>query len=207
MGIWGDRLLPRVLDSMDSAPEITRYRADVCAGLHGTVLEIGFGSGLNVPHYPAEVTEVLAVEPSDTAWTLSGRRREESGVPVRRSGLDGQRLAETDASVDSVLSTLTLCTVPDAARALSEVRRVLRPGGTVHVFEHGVAPDARVERWQHRLEPVQKRVFGGCHLTRDVPGLLTDAGFRLDEVAARYLEVPRVTRPWSFGYLVRASLP
>ena len=207
MGIWGDRLLPRVLDSMGSAPEITRYRADVCAGLHGTVLEIGFGSGLNVPHYPVEVTEVLAVEPSDTAWTLSGRRREESGVPVRRSGLDGQRLGEADASVDCVLSTLTLCTVPDAARALSEVRRVLRPGGTVHVFEHGVAPDAGVERWQHRLEPVQKRVFGGCHLTRDVPGLLTDAGFRLDEVAARYLEVPRVTRPWNFGYLVRASLP
>ncbi len=118
MGVWGDRLLPRLLDSMGAAPEITRLRAEVCAGLHGTVLELGFGSGLNVPHYPAAVTEVLAVEPSDAAWALSERRRAESAVPVRRSGLDGQRLTEADDSVDCVLSTLTLCTIPDvAARA------------------------------------------------------------------------------------------
>ena len=153
MGVWGDRLLPRVLDAMGSAPEITRLRAEVCAGLHGTVLELGFGSGLNVPHYPAAVTEVLAVEPSDAAWALSERRRAASAVPVRRSGLDGQRLTEADDSVDCVLSTLTLCTIPDVARALAEVRRVLRPGGTLHVFEHGLAPDAGVETWQHRLEP------------------------------------------------------
>ncbi|MET1059302.1 MAG: class I SAM-dependent methyltransferase [Nocardioides sp.] len=207
MGIWGDRLLPRVLDSMGQAPEVTRLRADVCRGLHGTVLELGFGSGINVPHYPAAVTEVLAIEPSDTAWSVSGVRREGSGARIRRTGVDGQRLAEADASVDCVLSTLTLCTIPDVGRALAEVRRVLRPGGTVHVFEHGVAPDARVEAWQHRLEPVQKRVFGGCHLTRDVPDLLIGAGFRIDEVAARYLDGPRVSRPWCFGYLVRAGLP
>ena len=207
MGVWGDRLLPRVVDSLGSAPEITRLRARVCAGLHGTVLELGFGSGLNLPHYPAAVTEVLAVEPSDTGWALSERRRAASAVPVRRSGLDGQRLLEADDSVDCVLSTLTLCTIPDAARALAEVRRVLRPGGTLHVFEHGLAPDAGVETWQHRLEPVQRRVFGGCHLTRDVPGLLVAAGFRLDEVDARYLEGPRIMRPWSYGHLLRASAP
>ena len=207
MGVWGDRLLPRVLDSMGAAPEVTRLRAAVCAGLHGTVLELGFGSGLNLPHYPAAVTEVLAVEPSDAAWALSERRRAESAVPVRRSGRDGQRLTEADASVDCVLTTLTLCTIPDVSRALAEVRRVLRPGGTLHVFEHGLAPDAGVETWQHRLEPVQKRVFGGCHLTRDVPLLLTDAGFRLDEDDAHYLEGPRMMRPWSYGHLVRASVP
>jgi SAM-dependent methyltransferase len=207
MGVWGDRLLPRVLDAMGAAPEVTRLRAEVCTGLHGTVLELGFGSGLNVPHYPAAVTEVLAVEPSDAAWALSERRRAESAVPVRRSGLDGQRLAEADGSVDCVLSTLTLCTIPDVALALAEVRRVLRPGGTLQVFEHGLAPDAGVEAWQHRLEPVQKRVFGGCHLTRDVPALLSEAGFRLDADAARYLEGPRMMRPWGYGHVIRASVP
>ena len=206
MGVWGDRLLPRVLDAMGSAPEITRLRAEVCTGLHGTVLELGFGSGLNVPHYPAAVTEVLAVEPSDAAWALSERRRAASAVPVRRSGLDGHRLAEADDSVDCVLSTLTLCTIPDVALALAEVRRVLRPGGTLHAFEHGLAPDAGVEAWQHRLEPVQKRVFGGCHLTRDLPALLTDAGFRLEADVAHYLDGPRMTRPWSYGRVVRASV-
>ena len=207
MGVWSDRLLPRVIDSMGSAPEITRLRAEICAGLHGTVLELGFGSGLNVPHYPAAVTEVLAVEPSDAGWALSERRRAGSAVPVRRTGLDGQRLAEADDSVDCVLSTLTLCTIPDVAQALREVRRVLRPGGTVHLLEHGLAPDAGVETWQHRLEPLQKRVFGGCHLTRDMPALLTAAGFRLDERDARYLEGPRMMRPWSYGQLIRASVP
>ena len=207
VGVWGDRLLPRVLDSMGSAPEITRLRAEVCTGLHGTVLELGFGSGLNVPHYPAAITEVLAVEPSDAGWALSERRRAGSAVPVRRSGLDGQRLTEADDSVDCVLSTLTLCTIPDVARALQEVRRVLPPGGTLHVLEHGLAPDPGVETWQHRLEPLQRRVFGGCHLTRDVPALLVDAGFRLDESDAHYLEAPRMMRPWGFGYLIRASVP
>ena len=207
MGVWSERLLPRLLDSMGAAPEITRLRAEVCAGLHGTVLEIGFGSGLNVPHYPAAVTEVLAVEPSDAAWALSEKRRARSAVPVRRSGLDGQRLTEADDSVDCVLSTLTLCTIPDAPRALAEVRRVLRPGGALQVFEHGLAPDAGVVTWQHRLEPLQKRVFGGCHLTRDVPGLLTDAGFCLDDDVARYLQGPRMMRPWGYGHVVRASVP
>jgi SAM-dependent methyltransferase len=207
MGIWGDRLLPRVLDTMGAAPEITRLRAEVCTGLHGTVLELGFGSGLNVPHYPAAVTEVLAVEPSDAAWALSERRRAGSAVPVRRSGLDGQRLAEPDDSVDCVLSTLTLCTIPDVTRALQEVRRVLRPGGTLHVFEHGLAPDPGVETWQHRLEPLQKRVFGGCHLTRDVPALLTDAGFLVVDDEAHYLDGPRVARPWGYGHLIRARVP
>jgi len=207
VGVWGDRLLPRLLDSMGSAPEITRLRVAVCADLHGTVLELGFGSGLNVPYYPAAVTEVLAVEPSDQGWALSERRRAASLVPVRRSGLDGQRLTEPDDSVDCVLSTLTLCTIPDVARALAEVRRVLRPGGTLHVFEHGLAPDPGVETWQHRPEPLQKRVFGGCHLTRDVPWLLTEAGFRLDRRDAQYLDGPTLMRPWGYGHLIRASVP
>ncbi len=207
MGIWEERLLPRVVDRMGSSPEITRLRAEVCAGLHGTVLEIGFGSGLNIPHYPAAVDAVLAVEPSDTAWVLSAGRRDGATAPVRRSGLDGQHLTEAEASVDCVLSTLTLCTIPDVGRALAEVRRVLRPGGSLHFLEHGLAPDPRVVAWQHRLEPLQRRVFGGCHLSRDLPTLVAAAGFTVDQVDAAYLEGPAVMRPWSFGYLGTATRP
>jgi SAM-dependent methyltransferase len=205
VGIWGDRLLPRVIDLTGDTPDVRRLRAEVCAGLHGTVLEVGFGSGLNVPHYPAAVTEVLAVEPSDAAWKLSASRRAASPVPVRRSGLDGQRLSEGDGTVDGALSTLTLCTIPDLATALAELRRVLRPGGRLHFFEHGRAPDPRVRSWQHRLDPLQGALFGGCHLSRDIPRLLRDAGFTLDVLEEAYLPGPRVSHPWTYGYLGRAT--
>ena len=205
MGIWGDRLLPRMIDRAGDSSDLRRMRTEVCSGLHGTVLEVGFGSGLNVAHYPAAVAEVLAVEPSDAAWALSAKRREASGVPVRRSGLDGQRLTEADGSVDCALSSLTLCTIPDVGTALAELRRVLRPGGTLHFLEHGRAPDARVERWQHRLDPLQGAVFGGCHLSRDIPALVRDAGFTIDQLEEAYLPGPRVSRPWTYGYLGRAT--
>ena len=133
------------------------------------MLEIGFGSGLNLPHVPPEVESVSAVEPSDVGWALSRRRRAGSRVPVERTGLDGQRIEAGDASYDAVLATFTLCTIPDVAAALGEVRRVLRPGGLFHFLEHGLAPDAAVVAWQHRLEPLQRRVFAGCHLTPGRP--------------------------------------
>ncbi|RYP83605.1 class I SAM-dependent methyltransferase [Nocardioides guangzhouensis] len=205
MGIWGDRLLPHVIDKAGDTAELRRLRAEVCAGLHGTVLEVGFGSGLNVPHYPAAVTEVLAVEPSEVAWALSEARRAASKVPVRRSGLDGQRLTEADGTADCVLSTLTLCTIPDVGAALAELRRVLRPGGTLHFFEHGRSPDPGVERWQHRLDPLQGALFGGCHLSRDMPALVREAGFSVDRLEEAYLPGPRVSRPWTYGYLARAT--
>jgi SAM-dependent methyltransferase len=125
-------------------------RSRVCAGLHGQVVEIGFGSGHNVPFYPASVTGVSAIEPADLGWKLAGKRLAASAVAVERSGLDGQALPLPDDSFDTALSTWTLCTIPDAAVALGEVRRVLKPGGTLHFVEHGLAPDENVERWQHR---------------------------------------------------------
>ena len=129
---------------------------------------------------------MAAVEPSDVGWNLAGKRLDASGVPVERTGLDGQSLRFPDGSCDSVLSTWTLCTIPDVSDALREVRRVLKPGGTFHFLEHGLAPDESVRRWQHRLEPVQKRVFGGCHLTRRPVDLLADAGFTIREVDVFY---------------------
>ena len=179
-------------------------RRDVCAGLRGRVLEIGFGSGLNVGLYPAAVTRVDAVEPSDLAWELSTARRAQSAVPVERVGLDGQRLAAADGTYDAVLSTFTLCTIPDVDAALAEVRRVLRPGGTLHVLEHGLAPDPRVARWQRRLNPLQGLVAGGCHLSRDVTALITAAGLRIERLDQAYLPGPAVSRPWVFGTLATA---
>jgi ubiquinone/menaquinone biosynthesis C-methylase UbiE len=186
MGFYAERVLPRLVDRSLSERATGTLRARVCAGLAGEVVEIGFGSGRNVPHYPAAVTGVAAVEPSDLAWQLAQRRLQDSTVPVRRSGVDGQALSFSDGTFDSALSSWTLCTVPDAAAALGELRRVLRPGGTLHFVEHGLAPDERVQRWQRRLEPLQKRVYGGCHLTRPVVGMLTAAGFRIGAVDSFY---------------------
>ncbi|HEU5454104.1 MAG TPA: class I SAM-dependent methyltransferase [Nocardioides sp.] len=204
MNVWRDRAVPRITDVALRSPEIGELREEACRGLRGRVLEIGFGSGLNIRFYPAEVTSVAAVEPSDVGWKLSEERRARTGVPVHRSGLDGQHLSEEDDSVDSALVTFSLCSIPDPALALSEVRRVLRPGGSLHFLEHGLAPDAGVARWQHRLDPVQKRVFAGCHLSRDVPGLVEAAGLEVAELRAEYQPGPRVMRPWVYGYLGRA---
>jgi SAM-dependent methyltransferase len=207
MGVWAERVVPRLTDAALDNDEIGELRSFVCLGLHGRVLEIGFGSGLNLPHFPPEVESVSAVEPSDAGWALSRRRRDRSAVPVERMGLDGQRIEVDDASYDAVLTTFTLCTIPDAAAALQEVRRVLRPGGMLHFLEHGLAPDASVVAWQHRLEPLQRVVFAGCHLTRDVPALVVDAGLEITLLEQRYLPGPAISRPWTYGYLGRAVRP
>lgn len=186
MGFYADHVLPRLIDVMCGLRSMEPLRERACAGLHGRVLEIGFGSGLNVPHYPAAVTAVAAVEPADLGWRLSEERRSASSVPVERVGLDGQSLPLPDDSCDTALSTWTLCTIPDVEAALAEVRRVLKPGGTFHFVEHGLAPDAKVQRTQHRFEPLQKRVAGGCHLTRQVPDLLRAAGFEVTELDQFY---------------------
>ncbi len=203
-GWWIDQALPRLTDATLRGHDVGRLRDDTCRGLRGRVLEIGFGSGLNVRSYPPEVEHVDAVEPADVAWRLSERRRARSDVPVSRLGLDGQRLPADAASYDAVLTTFTLCTIPDVARALDEVRRVLRPGGRVHFLEHGLSPDPGVARWQRRLEPLQGRTAGGCHLTRDVPALLADAGLAVDRLAQQYLPGPRASRPWGWLSLGRA---
>jgi SAM-dependent methyltransferase len=204
MAFWTDRVVPRITDRALSTPDVTELRAVACAGLAGRVLEIGFGSGLNVGLYPAEVTRLDAVEPSDLGWSLSARRRAGSPVPIARTGLDGQRLSAADGQYDAVLSTFTLCTIPDVARALAEVRRVLAPGGTFHFLEHGRSPDAGVERWQRRLDPVQRRVCGGCHLSRDIPALVGAAGLEVTDLTAAYLPGPRLSRPWGHGFVGRA---
>jgi ubiquinone/menaquinone biosynthesis C-methylase UbiE len=193
MGLYGKHVLPRILDTLGAAKAAEPERRRVCAGLAGEVVEIGFGSGLNVPFYPAAVTRVAAVEPLDAGWKLARPRLQEARVPIERGGLDGQSLPFADDSFDAALSTWTMCSIPDVEQALRELRRVLRSGGTLHFLEHGLAPDEGVQRWQHRLEPIQKRVCGGCHLTRRAPELLAAAGFEIAELETYYEQgAPRV---------------
>ncbi|HSU75082.1 MAG TPA: class I SAM-dependent methyltransferase [Terrabacter sp.] len=203
MGLWTEQVTPRLVAAGESET-VRALRVRACEGLRGEVVELGFGSGPNLGLYPPEVTRVIAVEPSDVAWELGAGRRARSPVPIVRGDLDGQALSLEDESADAVLSTLTLCTIPDLPQALAEVRRVLRPGGRLHFLEHGLAPDEGVRRWQRRLEPMQKRIFDGCHLTRPIDRLVEESGLVLESVDREYALTARVVRPFVFVYLGRA---
>jgi ubiquinone/menaquinone biosynthesis C-methylase UbiE len=195
VGFYGEQIVPRIADLTLRSREFERLRARVTADLDGEVLEVGFGSGRNVPHYPAAVTRVRAVDPSGVGRKLAAGRVAVSPVPVEYVGLDGQDLPLADDGVDHVVTTWTLCTIPDVARALREIRRVLRPGGAFHFVEHGRAPDARVARWQDRLTPIQRRVAGGCHLNRQIDQLVAAAGLEITR-----LDHPVVRGPRAFTY-------
>jgi SAM-dependent methyltransferase len=205
MRVWDERVVPRLVDVSLRGRDVGELREVVCAGLNGRVLELGFGSGLNTRFYPPEVDSIDAVEPSDLGWELSERRRKAGSTPVNRIGLDGQALDAEAAAYDSVLCTFTLCTIPDPELAMREVRRVLRPGGTFHFLEHGSGPTDRVRSWQRRMEPLQRRIAGGCHLTRDVPRLVEAAGLQVIDLDQRFLPGPGFSKPWTYVSMGRAA--
>jgi len=201
MGWWTDHVVPRIVDKALNTKEIPPLRDRVCDGLSGDVVEVGFGSGLNVAHYPPAVRSVSAVEPSDVAWRIAVPRIETAGTRVVRAGLDGQKLDLPTAGFDAALSTFTMCTIPELDVALHEILRVLKPGGILHFVEHGRSPDASVARWQDRLQPIQFRVAGGCHLNRPIAEHVSGSGLELEDLETFYEKGPK---PLSYIYLGRA---
>lgn len=204
MGIYRSRVLPHLMNAAMKSKENDEIRARVCADLAGTVVEIGFGSGLNVPYYPAAVHTVHAVEPATRSFAIAAERVETSHVDVHHTGLTGERLDLPADTADAVLSTWTLCTIPDVVAALAEIRRVLKPGGLLHFVEHGIAPDSKTARRQRRIEPVSKPIFGGCHLTRDIPALLTRNGFIIRTMET--FQHAKEPRPFGWTFEGRAGV-
>jgi ubiquinone/menaquinone biosynthesis C-methylase UbiE len=196
MGVYQDQLLPRMQDKVMGRKAMGEVRARTCSGLAGQVVEVGFGTGLNARYYPPEVTKIFAVEPSRVCMRLAEPRIAQTEAPVELAGLTGEHLDLPSEEFDAVLSTWTLCTIPDLETALEELRRVLRPGGNLHFVEHGHAPDENVARWQQRIEPVNKKLAGGCHLTRHIDESIEKAGFRIGHLDTYYLK----GEPKPFGY-------
>ena len=170
-------MLPRLVDVALSDATSAPWRALVCGPASGRVVEVGFGSGRNLPHYPPSVGEVRAVEPAELGWERAAGRIAEFGRPVRRIGLDGAALPLPDASVDTVVSTWTMCTIGDLPSAITQMRRVLRPGGSLLYVEHVTSPHPGARRIQDRMQPVWGVFSGGCHLNRDIEGMLEAGGF------------------------------
>jgi ubiquinone/menaquinone biosynthesis C-methylase UbiE len=186
MGCYDDRVLPHLLNVVMNTKQTRKIRERVCGDLSGEVLEIGFGTGHNLPFLPGAVTRLFAVEPSSRSVGLARDRITAAPFAVDVVGLDGQGLPLDDDSVDAVLCTWSLCTIPDATAAVSEVRRVLRPGGSFHFVEHGRAPDEKVRRRQDRFNGLQQRLFGGCNLNRDIAGLVEKAGLPITKLDCYY---------------------
>jgi ubiquinone/menaquinone biosynthesis C-methylase UbiE len=205
MGFYGEQVLPRVQDRVMRGKKMRPARERVCASLRGDIVEVGFGTGLNARYYPAEVTKVFAVEPSRVCMRLAEPRIARSSVPVENAGLTGERLDLPSEGFDAVLSTWTLCTIPDIDAALAELRRVLKSGGTLHFVEHGRSPDAKVARWQDRIEPMWKPLAGGCHLTRRITDSIAKAGFVVEKLDNYY--EPGGPKPFGYtyeGYAIKA---
>lgn len=189
---WYDRhVLPYLIDMACGIRPVARQREKVIPMARGQVLEIGMGTGLNIPFYDkTRVTKVVGVDPALRMHHLADKRIAQAGLNVELIGLSAEKLPVADASFDTVVCTYTLCTIPDPAAALAEMRRVLKPEGKLLFSEHGRAPDAKVARWQTRLQPYWSKLAGGCMLDRDIPLLLKDAGFNAD-TQSRYLPGPR----------------
>ena len=198
MGLYGKYVLPRVVHLACSARPNMRQREKLVPLASGRVLEVGMGSGLNLPFYDARrITKVWGLEPSPEMSKMASAAVEAVAFDVEFVSAGGEQIPLDSESFDTVLMTFTLCTIPDTERALREIARVLKRGGQLLFCEHGAAPDAGVRRWQNRINPLWRRLAGGCHLNRDIPGLIRRGGFEITRMDTMYIPG---WRPASFNY-------
>lgn len=192
MSFYDRHLLPHLMNMTMGAGILDEHRQRAASAAKGQVLELGFGSGANLPFYdPGRVSRLYALEPDAAMLRLARKRIAAAAFPVEVLQMGAEKISMPDDSMDTVLSTWTLCTIPDVEAALAEARRVLKPGGQFVFVEHGLAPEARVARWQHRLTPYWRRCAGGCHLDRQADVLLRNAGFVLSNLDTGYLGRPK----------------
>lgn len=199
MSFYERHILPRFINCACGSSPIMKQREKVVPGAKGVVLEIGIGTGLNLPFYnPDKIERVIGLDPSEESWELAAKRVAEVAFDVDFVGLPEGEIPLDDGSVDTILVTYALCTIPDPIAALQGMKRVLRPGGELIFCEHGKAPDMNVRKWQNRLDGVWGKIAGGCHLNRDIPAILSAGGFQVKEQKEMYL--PKSPRFASFNY-------
>jgi ubiquinone/menaquinone biosynthesis C-methylase UbiE len=200
MGIYSKFIFPRLMDLGMSSKVTTPYRQEVLQQARGEVLEIGFGSGLNLPYYPAHIQKLHTVEVNEGMNKLAGKNMARSSIAVAYHVLDAQKLPFPDDSFDTVVSSWTLCSIARVEEALAEVYRVLKPQGRFLFVEHGLSPDADVQKWQHRLTPLQKFMADGCHLDRNIESIIGEAGFRIGQMRKEYAAgTPKVSGYFYIG--------
>jgi len=198
MGFYSRHILPACLDMACGVKPIQKQREKIVPLAEGVVLEIGIGSGQNLPFYDAsKVTKVIGVDPDEHIWKRSSRRRKVCPIPVERIGLSGEDIPLDDNRVDNVVVTYSLCTIPDPVKALGEMKRILKPGGRIFFSEHGMAPDENVRKWQNRIDPIWKKIAGGCHTGRDIPDLFAQAGIDFENLEQMYIPGPK---PLGYNY-------
>lgn len=191
MGLYQNRILPRLIDLAMRNRELVCYRQRVLSAAQGRVLEIGIGSGMNFPFYGSRVTEMVGLEPGSRLLEMAREGAKHSAVPVTLLNASAEAIPFPDDHFDTVVTTWTLCSIPAVSVALKEMHRVLKPSGRLLFVEHGRAPQERIQRWQHRLTPAWKHIAGGCHLDRPIRELVESAGFSLEHLQTGYMKGPK----------------